>query len=71
MAKYDKNKYKIDFSNDPRMSEEDKQILSNIQENYNPIERADYLIDYRNEGKITDDEFETLTSLPPYKYDMN
>lgn len=56
--------YNIDFSDNLNLSEEEKLNLKDIQENYRPMERVDLLLDFRNNGKISEDEFETLTGIP-------
>lgn len=56
--------YNIDFSDNLNLSEEEKLNLKDIQENYRPMERVDLLLDFRNNGKISEDEFETLTGVP-------
>lgn len=64
MSTYDKSKYYIDFSDNDKLTNDEKIALKAIQDVYRPIERVDYLLVYRAEGKITDDEFETMTGLP-------
>lgn len=61
---YDKSKYYVDFSNHDNLTNDEKIALENIQNLYRPIERVDFLIEYRAQGKITADEFETMTGLP-------
>lgn len=64
MAMYDKSKYYIDFSDRNNLTNDEKLALEKIQELYRPIERVEFLIDYKVQGKITADEFETMTGLP-------
>lgn len=61
---YDKSQYYIDFSDHANLSNEEKVNLEKIQELYRPIERVDYLLEYKIQNKITSDEFETMTGLP-------
>ena len=64
MIQYDKSKYYIDFSDRDNLTSDEKSALERIQQLYKPIERVDFLIDYRANGKITADDFETMTGLP-------
>ena len=64
MAMYDKSKYYIDFSDRNNRTNDEKLALEKRQELYRPIERVEFLIDYKVQGKITADEFETMTGLP-------
>ena len=64
MAVYDKSSYYIDFSNRTNLTEDEKRALEAIQNMYRPIERVEFLIDYRAQDKITADDFETMTGLP-------
>ena len=68
MITYDKSQYYIDFSERDNLTNDEKLALENIQALYRPIERVDYLLEYRTSRKITDDEFETMTGLP-YEFD--
>ena len=68
MVQYDKSQYYIDFSDRDNLTNDEKKALENIQMLYRPIERVEYLIEYRITGKITSDEFEKMTGLP---YDFN
>jgi hypothetical protein len=68
MALYDKSKFYIDFSSRPDISDDDKKRLEDIQNNYRPIERSEMLNEFRINGTITSDEYETMTGLP---YDFN
>lgn len=61
---YDMSKYYIDFSEHSNLTDDEKKALEQIQQMYRPLERVDLLIDYKHSGKITDDEFETMTGLP-------
>ena len=65
MAKtYNSENYYIDFSDSKTLNDEDKSNLESIQKNYRPVERVDELLDYKNDGRITDDEFEYMTGVP-------
>lgn len=68
MISYDKSQYYIDFTDRDSLTNDEKVALENIQALYRPIERVDYLLEYRAQGKITADEFETMTGLP-YEFD--
>ena len=59
--------YYIDFSDRALLTKEEKDALMQIQLTYKPMERVDFLLDYRAEGKITNDDFEFMTGLP-YSY---
>lgn len=61
---YDMSKYYIDFSNHSNLTDDEKTSLETIQQMYRPLERVDLLLEYRASGKITDDEYETMTGLP-------
>ena len=61
---YDKSQYYVDFSNRDNLSNEDKKNLETIQSSYRPIERVDFLTDYRLTGKITNDDYEKMTGVP-------
>lgn len=60
----DLSRYYVDFSNRDNLSDADKTNLKNIQDTYRPIERVEYLNDYRLMGKITEDDYETMTGVP-------
>lgn len=64
---YDICKFYVDFSKSTLLNDDEKRALEKIQELYRPVERAEFLTEYRIQGKITDDEYETMTGLP-YKY---
>ena len=64
MIQYDKSAYYIDFSNRDNLSNDEKIALEKIQEMYRPIERVDLLLEYKMSGKISTDDFETMTGLP-------
>lgn len=68
MIQYDKSQYYIDFSNRDNLTNDEKIALEKIQELYRPIERVEFLLEYRVTGKISSDDFETMTGLP-YNYD--
>lgn len=61
---YDLSKYYIDFSNHSNLTDDEKKALETIQTLYRPIERIEFLIEYRATDKITSDEYETMTGLP-------
>lgn len=63
-ALYDKSQYYIDFSKHDGLTDDEKKALEMIQQIYRPIERVDLLLEYKIVGKITDDEYETMTGLP-------
>ena len=67
MVQYDKSQYYIDFSNHANLTNDEKMALEAIQLQYRPLERVTYLIEYRIQGKITADEYETMTGVP-YEY---
>lgn len=46
------------------MSDDEKATLEQIQREFRPIERTELLLEFRIDGKITDDQFETMTGLP-------
>lgn len=69
MVQYDKSAYYIDFSEYENLTNDEKRALEQIQQTYRPIERVDFLIEYRVLGKITSDEFERMTGLP-YNFDV-
>jgi predicted nucleotidyltransferase len=64
MALYDKSHYYVDFSNSNLLSDVEKVALERIQETYRPVERVEFLLEYKVSGKITADQFETMTGLP-------
>lgn len=64
MAFYDKSCYYVDFSNHDQLTTAEINALEQIQQSYRPIERVELLIEYKVQGKITSDEFETMTGLP-------
>lgn len=64
MVKYDKSQYYIDFSEREDLTVDEKSALDRIQQTFRPIERVDFLIDYKVRGKITADDFEKMTGLP-------
>ena len=59
--------YYIDFSDREGLTNDEKESLIQIQLTYKPMERVDFLLEYRAEGKITNDDFEFMTGLP-YAY---
>jgi len=69
MIQYDKSHYYIDFTDHDNLSNDEKVALERIQQTYRPIERVDFLIEYKVQGKITADEFEKMTRLP-YNFGM-
>lgn len=64
MVQYDKSQYYVDFSNRDNLSVDEKNTLQRIQDTYRPIERVSYLMEYKQLGKITSDDFEKMTGLP-------
>ena len=60
----DLSKFYIDFSNNDKLNDDEKKAIERILEIYLPIERAEFLNEYRIQGKITDDEYEQMTGLP-------
>ena len=64
MKTYDLSYYYIDFSDNILMSDSEKASLERIQQEFRPIERTEFLLEYRIDGKITDDQFEKMTGLP-------
>jgi len=69
MIQYDKSHYYIDFSDHDNLTNDEKVALERIQQLYRPMERVDFLIEYKVYGKITADEFEKMTGLP-YNFGM-
>lgn len=63
MVQYDKSHYYVDFSNHEHLNNNEKDALEKIQQQYRPMERVDFLIEYKAYGKITADEFEKMTGL--------
>ena len=64
MLNYDKSQYYVDFSDRDNLTNEDKKSLESIQMTYRPIERVDFLSEYRLTGKITNDDYEKMTGVP-------
>ena len=64
MMQYDLSQYYVDFSDRANLTDDDKSNLKSIQDTYRPIERVDYLTEYRLLGKITEDDYETMTGVP-------
>lgn len=64
MTQYDKSAYYVDFSDHENLSNDEKTALEAIQKTYRPIERVSLLLEYKAQGKITDDEFTKMTGLP-------
>jgi len=60
-------KFFIDFKTYKDMDQRTIDDLMLIQENYNPAERVEYLMYYRVNNIISDDDYETLTGQP-YKF---
>ena len=69
MVMYDKSHYYVDFSNSKLLSDDEKIALERIQDTYRPVERVELLLEYKVAGKITADEFETMTGMP-YSFGM-
>lgn len=53
----------IDFTNHSNLTDNEKAELEMIQQRYYPIERTEYLEEFYINGKITDDEYEKLTTV--------
>ena len=64
MVQYDMSQYYIDFSNHDGLTNDEKAALEAIQQQYRPLERITFLIGYNIIGKITSDEYETMTGVP-------
>lgn len=64
MKKFEKNNYLVNFENNEKLTDEDKKELKRIQDQYYPMERTEHLAEFYLEGKITDDEYEILTTVP-------
>lgn len=64
MVMYDKTLYYVDFSSSETLTNDEKAALEKIQELYRPIERVEFLVEYKAAGKITTDDFEKMTGLP-------
>jgi hypothetical protein len=60
--------YYVDFSSRDNISDTDKIALQRIQDQYFPMERVTFLVNYRLLGVITDDDYEKMTGIP-YTYD--
>ena len=56
-------KHYIDFSKHINLTDGEKAELEMIQQRYYPIERTEYLEEFYINGKITDDEYEKLTTV--------
>lgn len=69
MVMYDKSHYYVDFTNSTLLSNDEKIALEKIMNDYRPVERVEFLLDYKIAGKITADEFETMTGIP-YNFGM-
>ena len=61
---YDKSQYYIDYSKSTTLTDDEKAALEKIQEIYRPVERAELLTEYRVTGKISDDDYSYMTSIP-------
>lgn len=64
---YDLSYYAVDFSNHKNLEQDDIDKLHQIQKDYRPMERAEHLSEFKLLGKITSDEYETMTGIP-YEY---
>lgn len=64
MKQYDKSQYYVDFSDRENLTTAEKNALQVIQDTYRPVERVTLLLDYKIQGKITGDDFQTMTGLP-------
>lgn len=67
-TQYDMSKYYVDFSGRTNLTDDEKIALETIQKTLRPLERISMLVEYRISGKITDDDYETMTGLP-YSFD--
>lgn len=63
-VQYDKSQYYVDFSSNNNLTNDEKTALDRIQQMFRPIERVEFLIEYKIQGKITSDEYETMTGIP-------
>lgn len=63
MTTYNSDKHYIDFSNHNNLTDSEKSELELIQQKYYPIERTEFLMEYYLNGKINDDEYETMTTV--------
>lgn len=64
MLQYDKSAYYVDFSNRENLTDDEKTALERIQQLYKPIERYNFLLEYKVQGKITADDLEKMTGVP-------
>lgn len=64
MAMCDNSHYYVDFSDNDSLTNDEKDSLEKIQKLYKPIERVEFLMAFKNAGKITSDQFEAMTGLP-------
>ena len=64
MKTSDLSTFYIDFSDNILLTDDEKVAIERIQQEFRPIERTELLLEYRAEGKITDDQFEKMTGLP-------
>lgn len=64
MKTSDLSTFYIDFSDNVLLTDDEKVAIERIQQEFRPIERTELLLEYRAEGKITDDQFEKMTGLP-------
>lgn len=61
---YNANDYYVDFTDRSNLTDGEKIALEKIQTEYYPLQRVTFLAPYRNNDKITDDDYETMTSIP-------
>ena len=54
----------INFTARTDLTPDEIKSLESIQQIHLPIERVDPLLEFKYAGKITTDEFETMTGLP-------
>lgn len=59
----DKSHFYVDFSDRDDLSNDEKAALEMIQASLRPIERVDVLLQYVIDGKISPEQFETMTGL--------
>jgi hypothetical protein len=64
MPRLDKSYYYIDFTDNQKLTSDQKLALQRIQELYLPFERAAFLGEYRSDGLITDEDYSTMTGIP-------
>lgn len=63
-VQYDKSMYYVDFSDRENLTKAEKERLEYIQQMFRPLERVDYLTEFRMLDKISSDDFEKMTGVP-------